>query len=368
MLRLTSVTVAACLLLPGCSLLPDVAHQPTLHNPFPQLSRVAVAPFFNLSEEPTLSGVDVATAYYAELQSVPGFEVVPVGVVETAMLAHGIELTGPAEARRLAQVLDVDAVVVGAVTDYTPYYPPQMGVRVEWYAANPGFHPIPPGYGLPWGTAEEEQIPDRLVLEAEMALAREQLATQTPTYEEVPAPQKLPAKEIPAPQAESGPPGPAPTGPDWGSGVNPLAHQGEGGAAGDLMPAAEAASPSGTGDSIFTALGSAGLPPTGLPPDWPDPKGFVPSPPRVTPPTMQPSDEPVMRHTAIYRGNDSDFTAALESYYRFRDEARFGGWQSYLQRSDDFVRFCCRMHIWQMLSARGGAGETRVVWRWPHIR
>ena len=76
----------------------------------------------------------------------------------------------------------------------------------------------------------------------------------------------------------------------------------------------------------------------------------------------------MMQHTRNYNGNDMEFTEALASYYFFRDEARFGGWQSYLERSDDFIRFCCHMHIWEMLSARGGVGETRVVWRWPTIR
>ena len=46
-------------------------------------------------------------------------------------------------------------------------------MRVEWYAANPGFHEIPAGYGLPWGTPDEEYIPAPLVFEAEMALARQ---------------------------------------------------------------------------------------------------------------------------------------------------------------------------------------------------
>ena len=55
----------------GCSLMPELTYQPTVHNPFPQLSRVAVAPFFNLSNEPTLDGVKVAIAYYNELQLVP---------------------------------------------------------------------------------------------------------------------------------------------------------------------------------------------------------------------------------------------------------------------------------------------------------
>jgi hypothetical protein len=76
----------------------------------------------------------------------------------------------------------------------------------------------------------------------------------------------------------------------------------------------------------------------------------------------------VLQHTRTYNGHDSDFTEALENYYFFRDDARVGGWQSYLRRSDDFIRFCCRMHVWEMLSARGGAGETRVVWRWPTFR
>ena len=81
-----------------------------------------------------------------------------------------------------------------------------------------------------------------------------------------------------------------------------------------------------------------------------------------------PTDEPVMQHMKSYRGNDVEFTTALENYYYSRDDARLGGWQDYMRRSDDFIRFCCRMHIWEMLGARGGAGETRVVWRWPTVR
>jgi len=369
MLRL--LAVSACLLLSGCSLLPEIAHRPTLHNPFPQLSRVAVAPFFNLSEEPTLNGDDVAGAYYAELQSVPGFEVVPVGVVKTAMLAHGIELTGPADARRLAQLLDVDAVVVGAVTDYSIYPPPRMGLRVEWYAANPGFHPIPPGYGLPWGTPDEEQIPDSLVLEAEFALAREQLETQTPSYQEVAPPGPAPSRPGAAPATQPDGSSGEPMSPDWGVDVKPLAHATEArGAEQDPSTGGEVPRFSAPAGSKAELAGDEGFDtaPTGLPPNWPDPRGFVPDAPRVAPPTGWPSNAPVMRHTRVYQGNDSDFTAALETYYTFRDESRPGGWQGYLQRSDDFVRFCCHKHIWEMLSARGGAGETRVVWRWPSIR
>lgn len=344
------------LTLAGCSALPQVAHEPRYHNPFPQLTRVAVLPFFNQSAEPTVDQDQVALAYYNELQQIPGFEVVPVGVTKQLLLAwqrsryaagaqppwprngsstnsagNGAPAANAAlpepmtgdDFQQLAQVMGVDAIVVGSVTEFSPYYPPRMGLSVRWYAANPGFYPIPPGYGLPWGTAQEEFIPDSLVWEAEHALAREQLKTQTPT----------------PPSGLSSP---------VGAGLAP------GGRLAENAPTA--AQPLEV---------SSSAPGADLPPDWPDPRGFVPPPPSPQRPPCQPQHEPVLSHTRLYHGNDADFTQRLANYYFFRDEARFGGWQAYLQRSEDFTRFCCHLHITEMLAARGGAGKTRVVWRWP---
>ncbi len=318
-------------LVSGCAIAPRPSRQPQVHNPFPQLAKVAVAPFFNSSSERSVDGRRVALAYYNELQAVPGFEVVPMGVVEAAMQQHNIELAGPHEARRLAQLLEVDALVIGAVTDYSPYYPPRCGLQVEWYAANPCYHPIPPGYALPWGTTEEEYIPDRLVFEAEMALAKEQLKTQTPTY----TPTEPALESIPL----------------------------------ELQTEDSSTSP----DGVVHASGEVGLADdaslrAGLPDAWPDPRGFTPRGPTVDCPDCAESAMPVLQHTRIYHGNDADFTTALESYYFFRNDQRAGDWRAYLERSDDFTRFCCHMHISEMLSARGGAGESRVVWRWPESR
>ena len=385
----------------GCALIfPDISHEPVIHNPFPQLSRIAVAPFFNLSDERTVDGRKFALAYFAELQVVPGFEVVPLGVVEEAIIEHRVDLSRPSEARRLAQILGVDAVVIGSVTDYNPYYPPRCGMRVEWYAANPGFHEIPPGYGLPWGTPEEEYIPDPLVFESEFALAKAQLATQTPACDM----QTLaPAVQLPAPEV-SGPfpgfPMNSPAEKDAGkSGGSSSDSKGKSGT--NAKPAVKAPGGSDSGrvaqalyeesggfEELPTGDSTAGMPalplqsvPTGagdttgaigasvvLPPGWPDERGFIPPPPSPVRPPCCPTDRPVMTHTRIYLGNDTEFTAALESYYHFRDDARFGGWQNYLQRSDDFIRFCCHKHIAEMLSARGGGGETRVVWSWSDCR
>jgi hypothetical protein len=337
----------------GCAYFPTITRQPVVHNPFPQLSKVAVAPFFNHSTEPTVDGRQFALAYFNELQRVPGFEVVPVGVVEQRMRAYGITLSGPEDARKLAQLLDVDAVVVGAVTDFTPYYPPRCAMQVEWYTANPNFHAIPPGYGLPWGTPEEGEIPSSVIFQARMALAREQMKTQEPPYQPLPVlhptPGALPPNTLPPAEAVT-----QASATEKASTVKDA----------KVQPAAAAvAQLDAAGMPIATETGAPGLPA-----DWPDPRGFTPLSPSTSRPAPLPTVEPVLRHSKTYNGHDADVTEALSTYVYFRDDARFGGWQSYLQRSDDYIRFCCYMNIAEMLTARGGAGETRVVWRWPARR
>ena len=417
---------AACMLslCGGCSLiLPQKAHRPVIRNPFPQLSRVAVAPFANQTDEPTVDGRQVALSYFAELQSTPGFEVVPLGVVEEAIIANRIDLSGAGEARRLAKILGVDVVVVGAVTDFSEYYPPRVGLRVEWYTANPGFHEIPAGYGLPWGTPEEEFIPDSLVYESQLALAKAEFAAKTPDCEGVCVPLSAPpvgeaaktplGRELGAERQADG---------ESAQGAQPQAAAGEdslqpGDEVGEAtveesvqepqasslrivdsgvqlaqsveeLPSSEDARRGGSStsdaanpdssdsasDEVAATTGATGAS------DGVDANGanenvlrdpHCPAPAAaviVDRPPCVPWHGPVMAHTRIYRGNDADLTEALEGYVSFRDDHRFGGWKSYLARSEDFVRFCCHMHICEMLSARGGSRKTEVVYRWSESR
>ncbi len=360
-------TLIGCLLAPGCAVLPTIVHQPTLHNPFPQISKVAVAPFFNASSESTLDGRKVAEAYAAELAEVPGYVVVPVSQVDTTIHAYRLQFASEQDARRLAQILEVDAIVIGVVTEYTPWYPPRLAMQVQWFAANPNFHPVPAGYGLPWGTAGEKDIPGPLVLQAELALAKEQLKTQTPPFEKLPL--DPPASEGPGgasvPNSLPGIPGQPLQGVTAGGkhDVRTVSHEAD-----STLPANQPANSTPPAAQTAPLTLTPGENKPGLPPNWPDPHGFIPRPPTACPPRGVPSDEPVMQHMKSYSGNDADFTTALQDYYYSRDDVRMGGWEHYLRRSDDFIRFCCRLHIWEMLSARGGAGETRVVWRWSSIR
>ena len=324
---LIAVLAGTALASAGCAAFPDRRVEPQYHNPFPQLHRVAVLPFYTQSAEPTVDGESVALSYYNELQDIPGFEVMPVGVAKQLMIASGIEPRTGSDFQKLARAMNVDAVLVGSVTEYSPYYPPRIGLAVDWYAANPGFHPIPAGYGLPWGRAEEEFIPSTLVQQSEFELARQQLKTQTP--------------DTPADQPD-----------------DPLA-----GGVSHASAAEKTLSADSAARNAGTAVAGDDYPQ--LPPDWPDPRGFVPAPPSPIRPTPRPQHEPIITHTRIYHGQDAQLTELLENYYFFRDDARFGGWLGYLQRPDDYVRFCCHVHVTETLVARGGAGEGRVVYRWP---
>ncbi|PHS06341.1 MAG: hypothetical protein COA78_14425 [Blastopirellula sp.] len=315
------------------------------HNPFPQLSKIAIVPFSNQSDVPTLNSEQVTIGYYGELQQIPGFEVVPVGVVRQVIAASGNDPTyynsrNIKAIRELGEILGVDVVVVGSVTDFEPYYPKRATLAIDWYAVNPGFHPIPPGYGLPWGTSQEEFIPESHIREAEFALAKEQLETQTPLpgggISAVPVDQ-VQAELSLAKQAE------------LGSGIDKETINPE-----EILPP----NPALLAEEIDT----------GLPENWPDPRGFIPPPPSEFRPVMQQQDRPIISQIRSYHENNSDFTEAAQNYVYHLDDSRMGGWQGFLDRSDDFIRFCCRLHITEMLSMRGGAGKSRVALRWVESR
>ncbi|MDR2169945.1 MAG: hypothetical protein LBP59_07380 [Planctomycetaceae bacterium] len=173
----------------GCEVLPIVRDKPTLHNPYPQLTNIAVIPFFNQSGNPKLNGRDFAKHYANELQAIPCFKVIANETVEKMMIKHELyKFECADDIRYLGQLLGVDAVVIGKIHDFNGYYPPRLKLETEWYAVNPYLHPIPIGHGEPWGTEYEPQIPDKIVLLAEHELAAAQLKTQTPDYEPIKSP------------------------------------------------------------------------------------------------------------------------------------------------------------------------------------
>ncbi|NNJ26878.1 hypothetical protein [Alienimonas chondri] len=249
--------------------------QTSVVNPAPNLPVVAVAPFLNLSAERAADGRRFALAYATELQQVPGFEVVPVGVVEVAMKTSGLDPSDPAEAVALAQLIGADSIVVGAVTDYSPYYPPRVGLKTAWYARESAiFSPGPtvePGARRALGEAVECETPA------------------------------------------------------WKRGVRGAA---------DLF---RAQSP----DLADAPLAGA--------------------PVSVRPPAPL----PYMSYVRLYDGADEDVAAALRDRRALSGDLRSGGWEAQLNRSEDFIRFCCRRSIQEMLELHGGLAEREYILRCP---
>ncbi len=477
----------------GCEIMPVTRYKPTLHNPFPQLTNVAVVPFYNLTGNSKVDGREFARCYANELQRVPGWNVIANELVNQAMLNNELhELKSVDDIRYLAQILKVDAIVIGKIHDFTINYPPRAKLQIEWYSVNPYLHPIPVGYGLPWGTQFEAEIPGKIQLLAEKEIATAQLATQTPEYEpikrlspeeqeqqlmlqklenqrrgrqpESDQPRKEAKKENPirlasatmqgvpnnvdvynssdesrfqqiaeyrqkrfsdenilstgvpfVPEAqpisqeerkksvyEIDPsiPHPLQRGPwatEWSeTNQQPLAQQAkqdpgtyQGTYQGYPMPpnlTPEQIEQFGWLNQQIAAVQNQyplmpGMPVEGqpgmimgeparfpgLPGDWPDPRGLIPEGPEPERPVRKVKNNgPILTHTAMYNGNDSEFMQALQDYdFLFRDDKRIASKQSLLNNRTEFISFCCRMQIWEMFSARGGAGRAeKVVREW----
>lgn len=109
-------------------------------NPF-AFSRVAVVPFANLSDDASPASKTVLEGlpaiFHAELQRVKGLHVVPPGVVQETIRSRDLRLTNPQEVLEVARLLEADAVVVGAVTSYDPYFKPRVGLALEVYQRRP---------------------------------------------------------------------------------------------------------------------------------------------------------------------------------------------------------------------------------------
>jgi hypothetical protein len=474
----------AILLAPGC-----VMVQVGVTNPIPGLTTVAVAPFINLSAERAVDGRRFALAYASELQKIPGFQVVPVGVTEVAMIDSKVDLNDVDEVLKLAKVLRVDAVVVGAVTEYSPYYPPRVGMTVNWYSPKawsfyPGIQVEPQQraqleewdhdrvqqwrdyhkqldeqaapetpfwirayqcfkrwpvvrnlYGDPYLTRSDYPTP--LIYRAQspdpsspaspatspvpyQATANQPRAAgddietliKIPHYQE---PQATPEiirvvmtpddrdsrvsdndSESPVPLAKPAPPAgvmptvppPAPAnGPN--SATPPPPEPGEPAPfpGGPPFPSAPPQrTPMGLPMDQMPfgeeppALKPVPLPPTPvdpnqLPADGGPPKppvrdpALAPCPPQPNPfnvpQPIQPWQSnprlPLMSYTRIFDGADGDLCAALRDYVELNGDLRSGGWEAYLHRSDDFIRFTSYRMILEMLSLHGGEGKHRMI-------
>lgn len=118
-------------LLVGCS---NTHKQTPLTAPYSGQVTIAVAPVLNYSGTAELDTLKVTDILFSELQQVEGLAVVPVNRVLAQMAQDGTDsIQSPQQAVELAEKLGAQAIVVAAITEYSPYYPPVVGVALQLY-------------------------------------------------------------------------------------------------------------------------------------------------------------------------------------------------------------------------------------------
>ncbi|WP_339731944.1 hypothetical protein [uncultured Gimesia sp.] len=372
-------------------------------NPNPKLKTVALVPFFNLSQESDVDGRRFALAYYAELQKVPGFQVLPLGVSEVAMVEHQLQMNNPDDVLKLAKILNVDAVVIGAITDYSPYYPPRIGMQVSWYS--PHSQEFTPG--LPLLTEERhakktvlDQLfkSDRLaakeVRQEEHQMKREvkQAAhiERKAEKQQQKIERKLGKQNCPDGDCQTeiqAPPVPAATVirgqstetldswpyPKNQSGIIQAYAQANQGAQ-TTSPVIQAPMSKLPNLGPYMKQQPVVAPrPTTLPPPPNNIAQQIPldtkqfdayCPPSVpTHTTTIDPRQPFMTYTRLFDGSDAALVAHLRDYLEVSGDRRSGGWEAYLHRSEDFIRFTSHLMILEMLTLHGGQAQHQLIFK-----
>lgn len=313
-------------------------------NPVVGLTTVAIVPFFNLSQERAVDGQRFAMAYFTELQKTPGFQVIPVGVVEQTIYDHKLQMNNPDDVLQLAQLLNADAVVIGAVTDYSPYYPPRIGMQVSWYSPRSWtFYP-----GLPT---------DEFAREMEHPSFWNRLKAKKNSSEECPPETVI----LPGSASESLDIAPRGQSPDQTIRLPEFLLYGEDGAERQVTRRIEVTSPEQPRELDLPSSPSSA--------DIQQPLNQQLLPPMIsgqlTIQNQAPFDprQPLMSYTRMFDGADPRLTARLRDFSELSGDLRAGGWEARLSRSEDFIRFASHVMIVEMLQLHGGEARKRVVFK-----
>ena len=364
-------------------------------NPNPRLKTVAVVPFFNLSQEPDVDGRRFALAYYSELQKIPGFQVLPVGVAEVAMVEHQLQMNNPDDVLKLAEALDVDAVVIGAITDYSPYYPPRVGLQVSWYS--PHAQEFTPGVPL----LVEERHDEKTFLNQifrldhiigheakkernysnrlERKATRHEMKQQFKSFKESSAVNCPPGSQLPVVTEEPVFRGQsAETHADWTYTQKPnsilqaaaQAKQGAdpAGQFGQVPLQTKPQLPSKAAQKPLVAPHPTTQLPS-VPQTQPAPShtnhigNYCPPTTSTTTVAINDPHQPFMAYTRLFDGSDAALVANLRDYLEVSGDRRSGGWEAYLHRSEDFIRFTAHLMIVEMLTLHGGQAERQIIFK-----
>jgi len=136
------VALAALLTLAGCGRLGDTRlRDPSLTlapYPTPRDVVIAVAPLRNESGVGVVSELDLTDELVTALAQVQGVAALPTNRTLAAMRSLEMaSVDSPDHARQLAKRLGADGLIVGTITAWHPYEPPQLGLALALHAFTP---------------------------------------------------------------------------------------------------------------------------------------------------------------------------------------------------------------------------------------
>ncbi len=132
-----AMLAAAAICLGGCSVLESFGLlSDRIESPY-QARRVwAVGALRNESGSLEADGFVLADHLVRQLENVPNVDVLPLNRTIAAMEALQFEaIASPKQALALMKALGTDGLLVGTITAYDPYDPPQLGLTVELYTS-----------------------------------------------------------------------------------------------------------------------------------------------------------------------------------------------------------------------------------------
>jgi len=138
-LRAARLRGAPLILIAYLSAFPGCAEKERPPAPVMSPPRVfVVAPVLNLSGSQDFDALKVTDLVASEFLEFPNVTVVPVNLTLAELARRGKQaVETPADAVELARVLGADATIVTAITEYSPYAPPVIGLIMQWYASSP---------------------------------------------------------------------------------------------------------------------------------------------------------------------------------------------------------------------------------------
>ena len=152
---LRSIALIGCLLSAGCSALPEVSRQPTFHNPLPTAFQSGGGPILQPQQRADSRWPPRGDRLLQRLAGDSRLRgLCPVGRGSRGAM-RGIRHFAPRRGRRPAFGADPGCRRADRrrrVTRLQPVLPAADGAcKSNGTRRTPGFHPIPAGYGLPWG-------------------------------------------------------------------------------------------------------------------------------------------------------------------------------------------------------------------------